>query len=285
MLSKTHALDTFFCKKLLIEMVYTLSESILDIERFKKVFPEGYVPESNLAAIKCIYSLLEKTHQNEFYFKNTIFNHFVTDKNIKDCTYPSIQNEIPVAASITDLIVTEKGKPSEVLEINSECDSFDRLASQLPDYYKMFRKVSLVTGEKLFNKAKERFNDSSLGLYVIDKNGTLYQEREPVECYDLLNKREIFRSLRKPEYTAILNQHYDKLPLFKDSPETHYNDLCKLFEVLDIQTIIKHVDEAMSQRFYRVKDLIKIPKELRSIYYFGTLTRIERVRVLNFLEK
>lgn len=285
MLSKTHALDTFFCKKLLIEMVYTLSESILDIERFKKVSPEGYVPESNLAAIKCIYSLLEKTHQNEFNFKNTIFNHFVTDKNIKNCTYPSIQNEIPVAASITDLIVTEKGKPSEVLEIKSECDSFDRLASQLPDYYKMFRKVSLVTGEKLFNKAKERFNDSSLGLYIIDKNGTLYQEREPVERYDLLNKRDIFRSLRKPEYTAILNQHYDKLPSFKDSPETYYRDLCKLFEALDIQTIIKHVDEAMSQRFYRVKDLIKIPKELRSIYYFGKLTRIERVRVLNFLKK
>ena len=230
MLSKTHALDTFFCKKLLIEMVYTLSESILDIERFKKVSPEGYVPESNLAAIKCIYSLLEKTHQNEFYFKNTIFNHFVTDKNIKNCTYPSIQNEIPVAASITDLIVTEKGKPSEVLEIKSECDSFDRLASQLPDYYTMFRKVSLVTGEKLFNKA-------------------------------------------------------NKLPSFKDSPETYYSDLCKLFEALDIQTIIKHVDEVMSQRFYRVKDLIKIPKELRSIYYFGKLTRIERVRVLNFLKK
>lgn len=120
MLSKTHALDTFFCKKLLIEMVYTLSESILDIERFKKVSPEGYVPESNLAAIKCIYSLLEKTHQNEFYFKNTIFNHFVTDKNIKDCTYPSIQNEMPVAASITDLIVTENGKPSEVLDMHKQ---------------------------------------------------------------------------------------------------------------------------------------------------------------------
>ena len=147
------------------------------------------------------------------------------------------------------------------------------------------QKSIAVTGEKLSNKAKERFNDSSLGLYVIDKNGILNQEREPVERYDLLNKREIFRSLRKPEYTAILNQHYDKLPLFKDSPETHYNDLCKLFETLDIQTIIKHVDEAMSQRFYRVKDLIKIPKELRSIYYFATLTRIERVRVLNFLEK
>lgn len=60
---------------------------------------------------------------------------------------------MPVAASITDLIVTEKGKSSEVLEIKSECDSFDRLASQLPDYYKVFRKFSLVTGEKLFKKA------------------------------------------------------------------------------------------------------------------------------------
>lgn len=281
----TFTLNTFFCKKFLQEAVYTLSESILDIERFKKIAPAGYVPNSNLAAIQYVYSLLKKSHQNEFFFKNTIFNHFVTDDKIKNGTYPSIQNEMPVAASITDLIVTEKGKSSEVLEIKSECDSFDRLASQLPDYYKVFRKVSLVTGEKLFKKAKERFGDTQLGLYVIDRNGALFKEREPVERYDLLDKREIFRSLRKTEYLKILNEHYDKLPAFKDSPETNYNDLCELFKRLDVQTITNHVDEVMAQRFYRVKDLIKVPYELRSIYYFGTLTRIERIRLLNFLEK
>lgn len=192
---------------------------------------------------------------------------------------------MPVAASITDLIVTEKGKSSEVLEIKSECDSFDRLASQLPDYYKVFRKVSLVTGEKLFKKAKERFGDTQLGLYVIDRNGALFKEREPVERYDLLDKREIFRSLRKPEYLKILHEHYDRVPTFKESPMTNYNDLCELFKRLDKQTINKHLDEVMAQRFYRVKDLIKVPYELRSIYYFGKLTRIERGRLLNFLEK
>lgn len=263
----TFTLDTFFCKKFLQEAVYA-PKSILDIERFKKIAPAGYVPNSNLAAIQYVYSLLKKSHQNEFFFKNTIFNHFVTDDKIKNGTYPSIQNEMPVAASITDLIVTEKGKTSEVLEIKSECDSFYRLASQLPDYYKVFRKVSLVTGEKLFKKAKERFENSQLGLYVIDRNGALFKEREPVERYDLLDKREIFRSLRKAEYLKILNEHYDKLPAFKDSPETNYNDLCELFKRLDVQTITNHVDEVMAQRFYRVKDLIKVPYELRSIYYF-----------------
>lgn len=192
---------------------------------------------------------------------------------------------MPVAASITDLIVTEKGKSSEVLEIKSECDSFDRLASQLPDYYKVFRKVSLVTGEKLFKKAKERFGNTGLGLYVIDSNGEFYKEREPEERHDIISKREIFRCLRKPEYLKILHEHYDRVPTFKESPMTNYNDLCELFCRLDKQTINKHLDEVMAQRFYRVKDLIKVPYELRSIYYFGTLTRIERVRLLNFLEK
>lgn len=281
----TFTLDTFFCKKFLQEAVYSLSKSILDIERFKKIAPAGYVPNSNLAAIQYVYSLLKKSHRNEFFFKNTIFNHFVTDDKIKNGTYPSIQNEMPVAASITDLIVTEKGKSSEVLEIKSECDSFDRLASQLPDYYKVFRKVSLVTGEKLFKKAKERFGNTDLGLYVIDSNGEFYKEREPEERHDLISKREIFRSLRKPEYLKILNEHYDRVPTFKESPMTNYNDLCELFCRLDKQTINKHLDEVMAQRFYRVKDLIKVPYELRSIYYFGTLTRIQRVRLLNFLEK
>lgn len=282
---RTFTLDTFFCKKFLQEMVYTLSESILDVERFKKVAPEGYAPESNLAAIKYVYSLLAKSHQNEFFFKNTIFNHFVTDEEIKNGTYPSIQNEMPVAASITDLILTEKDKPSEVFEIKSECDSFDRLASQLPDYYKVFRKVSLVTGEKLFDKAKQRFGDTAIGLYVIDSKGEFYKERDPEERHDLISKREIFRCLRKPEYLKILNEHYDRVPTFKESPMTNYNDLCEMFCKLDEQTINKHLDEVMAQRFYRVKELLKVPKELRSIYYFGTLTRIERVRLLNFLEK
>lgn len=128
---------------------------------------------------------------------------------------------MPVAASITDLIVTEKGKTSEVLEIKSECDSFDRLASQLPDYYKVFRKVSLVTGEKLFKKAKERFGDTQLGLYVIDRNGALFKEREPVERYDLLDKREIFRSLRLHHFKATSGneKHKVKIPLQTVMPD------------------------------------------------------------------
>ena len=73
----TFTLDTFFCKKFLQEAVYA-PKSILDIERFKKIAPAGYVPNSNLAAIQYVYSLLKKSHQNEFFFKNTIFNHFLT---------------------------------------------------------------------------------------------------------------------------------------------------------------------------------------------------------------
>lgn len=86
-------------------------------------------------------------------------------------------------------------------------------------------------------------------------------------------------------YLKILHEHYDRVPTFKESPMTNYNDLCELFCRLDKQTINKHLDEVMAQRFYRVKDLIKVPYELRSIYYFGKLTRIERGRLLNFLEK
>lgn len=154
--TNSFVLDHFFCKKLLQEIAYNLSGSISDLPRYQKLCSEQNLTynSSNLAAIQDIYKLLCSTHQNEYFFKNTLFNYFFNESVLSDDLNlsPTILNEFHVASSIPDLIIIKPNETSEILEIKSQCDSLERLQSQLPDYYKVFRKVSLVTGEKLYTK-------------------------------------------------------------------------------------------------------------------------------------
>ena len=202
--TNSFVLDHFFCKKLLQEIAYNLSGSISDLPRYQKLCSEQNLTynSSNLAAIQYIYKLLYTTHQNEYFFKNTLFNYFFNDSVLSDdlnlC--PTILNEFHVASSIPDLIVIKPNNTSEILEIKSQCDSLERLQSQLPDYYKVFRKVSLVTGEKLYTKAIAMTKKSNLGLYLINKKGEVIQEKEAKLCNDRLELSECFKFLRQKEY-------------------------------------------------------------------------------------
>ena len=206
--TNSFVLDHFFCKKLLQEIAYNLSGSISDLPRYQKLCSEQNLTynSSNLAAIQDIYKLLCSTHQNEYFFKNTLFNYFFNESVLSDDLNlsPTILNEFHVASSIPDLIVIKPNNTSEILEIKSQCDSLERLQSQLPDYYKVFRKVSLVTGEKLYTKAIAMTKKSNLGLYLINKKGEVIQEKEAKLCNDRLELSECFKFLRQKEYLNVL---------------------------------------------------------------------------------
>lgn len=248
--TNSFVLDHFFCKKLLQEIAYNLSGSISDLPRYQKLCSEQNLTydSSNLAAIQDIYKLLYTTHQNEYFFKNTLFNYFFNDSvlsgDLNLC--PTILNEFHVASSIPDLIVIKPNNTSEILEIKSQCDSLERLQSQLPDYYKVFRKVSLVTGEKLYTKAIAMTKKSNLGLYLINKKGEVIQEKEAKLC----------------------------------------NECKSLFCSLDKITASLGIEEALSMRTNNnLQYLSKVPFELRSLFYFSNLTKIEKSRIIDFFNR
>lgn len=284
--TNSFVLDHFFCKKLLQEIAYNLSGSISNLPRYQKLCSEQNLTydSSNLAAIQYIYKLLYTTHQNEYFFKNTLFNYFFNDSVLSDdlnlC--PTILNEFHVASSIPDLIVIKPNNTSEILEIKSQCDSLERLQSQLPDYYKVFRKVSLVTGEKLYTKAIAMTKKSNLGLYLINKKGEVIQEKEAKLCNDGLEPSECFKFLRQKEYLNVLKKYFN-YSYSTFNPILHYQECKSLFCSLDKIIVSLEIEEALSMRTNNnLQYLSKVPFELRSLFYFSNLTKIEKSRIIDF---
>lgn len=285
--TNSFVLDHFFCKKLLQEIAYNLSGSISDLPRYQKLCSEQNLTykSSNLAAIQYIYKLLSSTHQNEYFFKNTLFNYFSNGSVLSDdlnlC--PTILNEFHVASSIPDLIVIKPNNTSEILEIKSQCDSLERLQSQLSDYYKVFRKVSLVTGEKLYKKAIAMTKKSNLGLYLINKKGEVIQEKEARLCNDGIETSECFKFLRQKEYLNVLKKYFN---YSFSSFNPNYQECKKLFCSLDKITASLEIEKALSMRTNNnLKYLLKVPLELRSLFYFSNLTKIEKYRIIDFFNR
>lgn len=288
--TNSFVLDHFFCKKLLQEIAYNLSGSISDLPRYQKLCSEQNLTynSSNLAAIQDIYKLLCSTHQNEYFFKNTLFNYFFNESVLSDDLNlsPTILNEFHVASSIPDLIIIKPNETSEILEIKSQCDSLERLQSQLPDYYKVFRKVSLVTGEKLYTKAIAMTKKSNLGLYLINKKGEVIQEKEAKLCNDRLELSECFKFLRQKEYLNVLKKYFNYSYSTFNPSFKNYQECKSLFCSLDKITASLEIEEALSMRTNNnLQYLSKVPFELRSLFYFSNLTKIEKSRIIDFFNR
>lgn len=283
----TFVLDHFFCKKLLQEIAYNLSGSISDLPRYQNLCKEQDLTfnSSNLIAIQSAYRLLCTAHQNEYFFKNTLFNYLLNKSVLSGDLHlcPTILNEFHVASSIPDLIVINPNKTSEILEIKSQCDSLERLHSQIPDYYKVFRKVSLVTGEKLYTKAIAMTKKSNLGLYLINKKGEVIQEKEAKLCNDGLDPSECFKFLRQKEYLKVLKNYFN---YSYSTFNPNYQECKKLFCSLDKITASLEIEKALLMRTNcNLKYLSKVPLELSSLFYFSNLTKIEKSRIINFFNQ
>lgn len=171
------------------------------------------------------------------------------------------------------------------MEIKSQCDSLERLQSQLPDYYKVFRKVSLVTGEKLYTKAIAMTKKSNLGLYLINKKGEVIQEKEAKLCNDKLEPSECFKFLRQKEYLNVLKKYFN-YSYSTFNPILHYQECKSLFCSLDKIIVSLEIEEALSMRTNNnLQYLSKVPFELRSLFYFSNLTKIEKSRIIDFFNR
>lgn len=216
-------------------------------------------------AISRIYHYMDSSYRNEYYFKNTIFNQLLIKKhNLYNTT---ALTELPIADSKADFIMIN-GK-GIVYEIKTDLDNFNRLESQIADYYKAFKYVNVVVGYKQYEKIKELLVDSQVGIYVISKNGNL-RCRKAAKCYDeQLSYETIFRILRKKEFESIILKHYGKLPEVNDFQ--YYRECFKWLSKINIKTFQKEMLHCLKQRTKLVvEDVFEemTPYELRFYAYF-----------------
>jgi hypothetical protein len=132
--------------------------------------------------------------------------------------------EFRVGKSKADVVILNGS--SSVYEIKSEYDSFARLESQIQSYLEIFDFINVITShtqaEKLLSILPEK-----VGILVLTNRNSISTRREPISNRENIIPETLFDSLRKTEYTKIINEYYDAIP---DVPNTQiYRECKKLF--------------------------------------------------------
>lgn len=217
-------------------------------------------------AISRIYHYMNVSYRNEYFFKNTILNQLLIERH--DLYNTVALTELPIADSKADFIMIN-GR-GIVYEIKTDLDNFNRLESQISDYYKAFKYVNVVVGYKQYEKVRDILADSKVGIFVMGKNGNL-RCRKAAKCYDKeLSFDTMFRILRKKEFESILLKHYGELP--KVNSFQYYRECLKWIMKLNIKTFQKDMLQCLKQRMQLVVEDVfeeKTPYELRFYAYFS----------------
>ena len=244
-----------------------------------KRYIKSYKNKKNKELISEIYKTLKHNYRNEYYYKNTLLNNLLF--RFHNPLKTTALTEIPVSKSIADFILLN-GKAT-VYEIKTELDTFERLDSQLTNYYKAFDNVCVVVPEAKLDNIENKLDNNNIGIYYISKRGALKVYREPVSYISELNYEIIFKILRKYEYENIISKYF-KLP---DVSQFKYYKACKdLFYKIPLDKVYSDFKEQLKQRTKINIELIEsVPKEIKSVVYFSKLKDYEYGALESFLER
>lgn len=273
-------LNRLFTQKAFIEI---LRENESDLYR---TIVERYVDNArakkNNEIINEIYKYMSQEYRNEYYYQNTLFNKLLLGVHSMNTTTALIQ--IPIGKSKADFILIN-GK-AVVLEIKTELDTFERLDTQLQDYYKAFDIVYVVTSEKQFERACSILDNTPVGILVLSDNNTISnKKRKKASSYTKqLEHRAIFKLLHKKEVDCLLLKYYGQLP---KTSQVFYYDMCfQWFSQIPIIDSYKMTLEQLKKRNKVQAELLDcIPYELKSLVYFWGPSQSSLYDINEFLQK
>lgn len=237
-------------------------------------------PESkdNGILISEIYTYMSKAYRNEYFYQNTLLNKLLLGRHSLNTT--TALTQIPIGKSKADFILIN-GK-AVVYEIKTELDTFDRLETQLTDYYKAFNHVCIVTCESNYDKLCSILNNSSVGIYLLTSKNTLSMRKEPKEENRYLDHLAIFKVLHKKEFESILLKYHKKLP---QTAQVFYYDECfDLFKEIPLLEAYNMVLKELKKRNkIIVEEFRNVPYELKSLIYFTNPSKKDYLGLNKFL--
>lgn len=238
--------------------------------------------KNNGTLISKVYKFMSKEYRNEYFYQNTLLNKLLLGKHSINTT--TALTQIPINKSKADLILIN-GK-AVVYEIKSELDTFERLDTQLRDYFLAFNHVCVVTSEGQYARVKDILAETPVGIYVITKQNTISStlKKEPVTDNSNLDYTAIFKVLRKREYENILLQYFGALPVI--SQAFYYDECLKLFSKIPILDVYDMAIKQLKKRNkIKISELEKVPYELKSLIYFSEISKSNWKDVSCFLNQ
>ena len=220
--------------------------------------------KKNGEIISEIYAYLQKNYRNEYFYKNTLLNKLLL--GIHKPTTTTALTEVPISRSKADFILIN-GK-AVVYEIKTGLDTFERLNSQIRDYYKAFDHVAVLTDEKNKAVAEKILGNSTVGIYLLNKRDQITTVKRPECNREYLSSEEIFKVMNKSEYESVLLQFYAELP--EVPPVKYYKECKRMFCDIDISEVyLAFLKELKKRNQIVIKEYAKVPYELKSLVYEG----------------
>lgn len=235
---------------------------------------------SNEQIINCVYKFMSKNYRNEYFYQNTLLNKLLLGRHSLNTT--TALTQVPIAKSKADFILIN-GK-ANVYEIKTELDSFERLDTQIEDYYKGFNHVSVVTCEKYLEKLSQMLEGTPVGIVVLTNNNTIRFIKEAEEFNEVLNNKVLFKLMHKIEFENIINQFFGFLP--KAKPVFYYDECYELFSNIKMETLYPMVLKELKKR-NQVNHFWfnKVPYELKSLLYFANYHDDDYKKLFGFLKE
>lgn len=276
-------LNRMFSRKMLNDIIKT-SNSEIYIKTVRK-YIQNPEEKTNACVISEIYEKLNKEYRNEYFYKNTLLNKILVDQHKIDSTVAL--TEIPIANSIVDMLMING--VAKVYEIKTELDTFNRLYTQISDYYKAFDHVSIVTSvdkiqklEKILNEIYIQSFEKNIGLFVINEKSELITIRKPTSYNQLLDKKTIFNILRKKEYEKLLIESNIELP--NVSQFEYYTKCYELFKQISIDEIYEKFIKILKKRVEINQEIfVKLPQPIREVVYFSNVKDCKYETINKFL--
>lgn len=210
--------------------------------------------------LEWLYDNMSSHYRNEYIYKNAIANKILLGKYSLNTAY--MLTEFRVENCRADVVVLNG--TSNVYEIKSEYDSFDRIQSQVNSYIKMFDLVNVITSCSKIDKVGAGL-PAEIGLLGLTSKSTIRTFRKAVSLKNEVKPEVIFDSLRKSEYLKIIKKKFGFVP---DVPNTRiYRECRELFCRLAPEVAHDEMVEVLKVRGNKkiLKDIIfDIPQSLRA---------------------
>jgi len=226
--------------------------------------------KNNGELISEIYKFMSKSYRNEYFYQNTLLNKLLIGKHSVNTT--TALTQIPIGKSKADFILIN-GK-AIVYEIKTELDSFNRLETQLRDYFKAFNRVCVVTSESHFDKISSILQNTPVGIYILTKKNTISKglRKEPTEDNTQLDHLAIFKVLHKSEHERILEKYFGQLPV--TSQVFYYGECFSLFSKIPVEeAYTMSIKELKNRNKIVVSFFQNVPYQLKSLIYFLNLQK------------
>lgn len=256
-------LNRLFTQNAFSDMIHFNDTSLFDA--VIKRYIDDPEDKSNGTLISEIYSYMSNEYRNEYFYQNTLLNKLLLGKHSVNTT--TALTQIPISKSKADFILIN-GK-AVVYEIKTALDTFERLNTQVRDYYKAFNHVCVVTSESQFEQACEILKDTNVGVYCLTAQETLsmVKRKEPIADNSQLDHTTIFKILHKAEFENIIIEYYGELP--KTSQVFYYGECLRIFsEIPIVDAYTMFLKKLKKRNKIEICNLNKIPYELKSLIYF-----------------